>query len=31
MDDEYMGGDNGNKLSYFYAAKDISHLEEDLN
>jgi hypothetical protein len=30
MDDEYMGGDSENTLSYFYAAKDISHLEEEI-
>lgn len=30
MDDEYMGGDNENTLSYFYVAKDISHLEEEI-
>ncbi|MBE0392207.1 hypothetical protein HNQ02_003152 [Flavobacterium sp. 7E] len=30
MDDEYMGGNNENTLSYFYVAKDISHLEDEI-
>lgn len=30
MNDEYVGGDKGNTLSYFYVAQDISHLEEEI-